>query len=143
MQAYTTYKLGGPVSELLYSPAAYGIDFAARDAPRPRARANPMLAVAGNMLWLLGGVVEVRRALSWCAVQGWGRARAPKCMLATAATTIWLLGGIVEDRALHWWPLDVAELLIVIQALTTDQREVHGLQCKDACRLCGRWRIRM
>ena len=61
-QAYTTYKLGGPVSELLYSPAAYGIDFAARDAPRPRARANPMLAVAGNTLWLLGGVVEVRSA---------------------------------------------------------------------------------
>ena len=70
MQAYTTYKLGGPVSELLYSPATYGIDFAARDAPRPRARANPMLAVAGNTLWLLGGVVEVRRALSWCRIQG-------------------------------------------------------------------------
>ncbi|KAK9845440.1 hypothetical protein WJX81_006475 [Elliptochloris bilobata] len=58
-KAYTTYKLGGPVSELLYSPATYGIDFAARDAPRPRARANPMLAVCGNTLWLLGGVVEV------------------------------------------------------------------------------------
>jgi hypothetical protein len=59
-QAYTSYKLGGPLSELLYSPAAFGIDFGARDAPRPRARANPMLAVCGNTLWLLGGAVEVR-----------------------------------------------------------------------------------
>jgi hypothetical protein len=59
-QAYTSYKLGGPLSELLYSPAAFGIDFGARDAPRPRARANPMLGVCGNTLWLLGGAVEVR-----------------------------------------------------------------------------------
>ena len=35
-QAYKTYKLGGAVSELLYSPAAYGIDLSQKDMPRPR-----------------------------------------------------------------------------------------------------------
>lgn len=58
-QAYKTYRLGGQVSELLYSPAAYGIDLSARDALRPRARAAPMLAVLRGTLWLLGGQVEV------------------------------------------------------------------------------------
>ena len=84
------------MSELLYSPAAYGIDIAARDAPRPRARANPMLAVAGNTLWLLGGVVEVRWALSWFRAQG-------------------LRPGLARQKpgALHRWRWDVAELLVV------------------------------
>ena len=61
-QAYLTYRLGGAVSELLYSPATYGIDYgsSAGALPRPRARANPMMAVCGNTLCLLGGVVEVR-----------------------------------------------------------------------------------
>lgn len=59
-QAYKTYKLGGKVSELLYSPAAYGIDVSARDAPKPRARSSPMMAVVKNTLWMFGGIVEVR-----------------------------------------------------------------------------------
>ncbi|EIE25653.1 galactose oxidase [Coccomyxa subellipsoidea C-169] len=58
-KAYKTYKLGGNISELLYSPATYGIDLSHKDVPRPRARANPMMAVVGNTLWMLGGVVEV------------------------------------------------------------------------------------
>ncbi|CAL8469827.1 g9369 [Coccomyxa elongata] len=58
-KAYKTYKLGGSASELLYSPATYGIDLSHKDMPRPRARANPMMAVVGNTLWLLGGLVEV------------------------------------------------------------------------------------
>jgi hypothetical protein len=37
-QAYTTYKLGGQISELLYSPATYGIDLSAKDMIKPRAR---------------------------------------------------------------------------------------------------------
>ena len=59
-QAYKTYKLGGKLSEMLYSPAAYGVDFSGRDLPRPKARANAHLAVVGNTLWLMGGLVEVR-----------------------------------------------------------------------------------
>ena len=36
VQAYKTYKLGGSASELLYSPATYGIDLSHKDMPRPR-----------------------------------------------------------------------------------------------------------
>ena len=36
-QAYKTYRLGGKLSELLYSPAAFGIDLSHQDMPRPRA----------------------------------------------------------------------------------------------------------
>lgn len=35
LQAYQTYKLGGKISELLYSPAAYGIDLSSKDMPKP------------------------------------------------------------------------------------------------------------
>ena len=59
IQAYKAYKLGGKVSELLYSPALYGIDLSAQNMPKPRARSSPMMAVVGNTLWLFGGVVEV------------------------------------------------------------------------------------
>ena len=58
-QAYTTYKLGGKLSEMLYSPATYGVDFSGKNLPRPKARANGNLAVTGNTLWLMGGIVEV------------------------------------------------------------------------------------
>lgn len=44
-QAYKTYRLGGEISELLYSPATYGIDFSSKDLIKPRARAAPMLCV--------------------------------------------------------------------------------------------------
>ena len=59
LQAYKAYKLGGRVTELLYSPALYGIDLSAQNMPKPRARAAPMMAVVGNTLWLFGGSVEV------------------------------------------------------------------------------------
>jgi hypothetical protein len=39
-QAFKTYRLGGKMSELLYSPAAYGIDLSHKDMPRPRARSR-------------------------------------------------------------------------------------------------------
>ena len=60
VKAYKAYKLGGKVSELLYSPALYGIDLSAQNLPKPRARSSPMMAVVGNTLWLFGGTVEVR-----------------------------------------------------------------------------------
>lgn len=60
VQAYKAYKLGGKVSELLYSPALYGIDLSAQNMPKPRARSSAMMAVVGNTLWLFGGMVEVR-----------------------------------------------------------------------------------
>ncbi|DBA67583.1 TPA: hypothetical protein ACH3X2_001852 [Trebouxia sp. C0005] len=58
-KAYKAYQLGGKVSELLYSPALYGIDLSAQNMPKPRARCSPMLAVVGNTLWLFGGTVEI------------------------------------------------------------------------------------
>ncbi|KAK9802848.1 hypothetical protein WJX73_007641 [Symbiochloris irregularis] len=58
-KAYKTYKLGGKLSELLYSPAAaHGVDLTAASV-KPRARANPMLTVCHHTLYLYGGVVEV------------------------------------------------------------------------------------
>ena len=51
--------MGGKMSELLYSPAAiHGVDLASATV-KPRARANPMMAVCGNTMYLYGGVVEV------------------------------------------------------------------------------------
>lgn len=47
------------MSELLYSPALYGIDLSSQNMPKPRARCSPMMAVVGNTLWVLGGTVEV------------------------------------------------------------------------------------
>ena len=59
LQAYKSYRLGGSISELLYSPALYGIDLSAADAPRPRARSSAMCCTVGHTLWLFGGIVEV------------------------------------------------------------------------------------
>ena len=47
------------MSELLYSPATYGVDFSSKSMLKPRARQAPMMAVVKNTLWLLGGIVEV------------------------------------------------------------------------------------
>lgn len=47
------------MSELLYSPATYGIDLSSKDFIKPRARAAPMLCVLRNTLWMLGGQVEI------------------------------------------------------------------------------------
>ena len=60
-QAYKTYRLGGEISELLYSPATYGFDLSAHMV-KPRARAAPMLCVLRNTLWMLGGQVEISHA---------------------------------------------------------------------------------
>ena len=73
-QAYKTYRLGGEISELLYSPAAYGIDLSSRDFIKPRARAAPMLCVLRNTLWMLGGQVEISHTdivLGERVVGGW------------------------------------------------------------------------
>ena len=59
VQAFKTYQLGGKTSELLYSPATYGVDFGAANMIKPRARRNPLMTVHGNTLWMLGGIVEV------------------------------------------------------------------------------------
>lgn len=47
------------VSELLYSPATFGVDMSVKHLPKPRARYRPMLAVIKNTLWLYGGIVEI------------------------------------------------------------------------------------
>lgn len=58
-KAYKLYKLGGAITELLYSPATYGIDASVLNAPRPRGRISAGLCVVKNDLWLFGGIVEI------------------------------------------------------------------------------------
>lgn len=41
-------QVGGVVSELLYSPAAYGLDMSVRNMPKPRARISPQASLAGR-----------------------------------------------------------------------------------------------
>jgi hypothetical protein len=41
-------QVGGVVSELLYSPAAYGLDMSIRNMPKPRARISPQVRGAGG-----------------------------------------------------------------------------------------------
>ena len=49
------------VSELLYSPALYGVDMTSKDLPKPKGRINTALTVINNTLYLYGGIVEVGR----------------------------------------------------------------------------------
>jgi len=46
LQAYQTYKLGGKISELLYSPAAFGIDLSSKDMPKPSEPSTAEIATA-------------------------------------------------------------------------------------------------
>ena len=56
-KAYKLYKVGGQVSELLYSPGSG--EAAPKTAPRPRGRMNAAVAVRGNNMFLFGGAVEI------------------------------------------------------------------------------------
>ncbi|KXZ49944.1 hypothetical protein GPECTOR_18g102 [Gonium pectorale] len=58
-KAYQLYRIGGVVSEILYSPATYGLDLSVLNMPKPKARIGALVTVVGNNLWLLGGTVEV------------------------------------------------------------------------------------
>lgn len=58
-KAYKLYKIGGVVSEILYSPAAFGLDLSVKNMPKPRGRISALTAVVGNSLWLAGGIVEI------------------------------------------------------------------------------------
>ncbi|PNW78421.1 hypothetical protein CHLRE_09g398200v5 [Chlamydomonas reinhardtii] len=58
-KAYIAYRIGGVVSELLYSPATFGLDLSSLNMPKPRARIGALMAVVANTLWLLGGTVEI------------------------------------------------------------------------------------
>jgi hypothetical protein len=52
-------QVGGVMSELLYSPAAYGLDMSVRNMPKPRARISPQVSAwgAGLLTRLSGGVL--------------------------------------------------------------------------------------
>ena len=56
-KAFKLYKVGGQVSELLYSPGSG--EAAPKTAPRPRGRMNAATAIRGNALYLYGGAVEM------------------------------------------------------------------------------------
>ena len=58
-KAYKLYRIGGAVSEVLYSPAAFGVDMTNLNRPKPRARIHANMAVIKNTLYLFGGIVEI------------------------------------------------------------------------------------
>jgi hypothetical protein len=59
-KAYQAYRVGGVVSELLYSPASYGVDPRSQDYPKPRGRINAHVTTSsGSDMWIYGGIVEV------------------------------------------------------------------------------------
>ena len=55
-KAYKTYKIGGKVNELLYSPAVIKGSNAKIVLPRPRIKGS--MVVIDNVLWLYGGSFE-------------------------------------------------------------------------------------
>ncbi|PNW83835.1 hypothetical protein CHLRE_04g217938v5 [Chlamydomonas reinhardtii] len=57
--AYIATRIGGVVSELLYSPATFGLDLSSLNMPKPRARIGALMAVVANALWLLCDIVEI------------------------------------------------------------------------------------
>jgi len=56
-QAVRLYRIGGIVSECLYSPGS-GLK-PPKDSPRPIGRINAGMAVRGSTLWLMGGMLEI------------------------------------------------------------------------------------
>jgi len=58
-KAYKLYQLGGVVSEILYSPAAYGLDMSAKNMPKPRARISPQVMGRTRLAWVAGWVRKV------------------------------------------------------------------------------------
>lgn len=56
-KAMKLYRVGGVVSELLYSPGTG--EEAPKPTAKPRGRINASVCVVGNDLWLYGGIVEV------------------------------------------------------------------------------------
>jgi hypothetical protein len=55
-KAYKLYQLGGVVSEILYSPAAYGLDMSVKNMPKPRARISPQVSGSSVLPSYGGGV---------------------------------------------------------------------------------------
>lgn len=51
-KAYQLYKIGGVVSEILYSPATYGLDLSVLNMPKPRARISALVS-AGRVPYAL------------------------------------------------------------------------------------------
>jgi hypothetical protein len=60
-KAYTLYRIGGVVSEILYSPAAYGLDLSVLNQPKPKARISALVRAAMMLAvkWLSGNVRAV------------------------------------------------------------------------------------
>ena len=56
-KAMKLYRVGGGVSELLYSPGTG--EEAPKATAKPRGRINASVCVIGNDMWLYGGIVEV------------------------------------------------------------------------------------
>ena len=56
-KAYKLYKVGGVVSELLYSPGSG--EAAPKTLPKPRGRINAAISIKANSMYLFGGGVEL------------------------------------------------------------------------------------
>ena len=57
------------ISEILYSPASFGLDLSVLHMPKPKARIAALTTVVGSTLWLLGGTVEVGPAAGQCTTR--------------------------------------------------------------------------
>jgi len=129
-KAYKLYRIGGAVSEILYSPAAFGLDMSAASAPKPRARISaqarrpppppPQLGPLRLAPLRLGAAAATAAAAAAAASVSRAEANPPICFyrrrqVAVVGNTLWLLGGTVElgDREItldDLWALDLAKL---------------------------------
>lgn len=115
-KAYKLYQLGGVVSEILYSPAAYGLDMSAKNMPKPRARISPLVSAC---------VVELRSLVpSALGGRGVGVSEFPApCTHITADCSLDRLpAGPAQEEASH----------------TTATTHVHA--CAPHIRAACRWR---
>jgi hypothetical protein len=68
-KAYKLYQLGGVVSEILYSPAAYGLDMSVKNMPKPRARISPQVRVLLLRCYTIA--CEIKEALRYGCQPRW------------------------------------------------------------------------
>jgi hypothetical protein len=71
-KAYKLYQLGGVVSEILYSPAAYGLDMSVKNMPKPRARISPQVGCLKCAVRIVGteAPCECLQESGACVVRG-------------------------------------------------------------------------
>jgi hypothetical protein len=117
-KAFKVYRLGGAISEILYSPAAFGLDMSVKNMPKPRGRISaqvrPWLQRAQQLAAGRHAAAACRRRLGGPGRERRG-GRAAAAQVAVLGNTLFLMGGIVEvgEREItldDMWALDLAKL---------------------------------